>query len=57
MDTAPNVDTLEFVETQFRILIGASTVGTIFGIILLYTLMKISFSLKKEQNLFPWINE
>lgn len=35
IDTAPNENALEFVETQFRILIGASTVGTVFGIILL----------------------
>lgn len=35
IDTAPKDNALEFVETQFRILIGASTVGTVFGIILL----------------------
>ncbi|MFE7062168.1 lipid II flippase Amj family protein [Sutcliffiella sp. NPDC057660] len=35
IDTAPKENALEFVETQFRILIGASTVGTVFGIILL----------------------
>lgn len=37
IDTAPEGNALEFVETQFRFLIGASTVGTVFGIILLPT--------------------
>ncbi|WLR57279.1 lipid II flippase Amj family protein [Mesobacillus subterraneus] len=35
IDNAPKENTLEFVEAQYRILIGASTVGTIFGILLL----------------------
>jgi hypothetical protein len=41
IDTAPKQNTLEFVETQFRFLIGASTVGTIFGIILLPTFIAL----------------
>ncbi len=41
IDTAPSENTLEFVETQFRILIGASTVGTVFGIILLPTFIAL----------------
>jgi hypothetical protein len=41
IDTAPKLNTLEFVETQFRILIGASTVGTLFGIILLPTFIAL----------------
>lgn len=36
-DTAPEVGMLEYVENQFRVLIGASTIGTIVGIILLPT--------------------
>ncbi|WP_226674871.1 lipid II flippase Amj family protein [Mesobacillus jeotgali] len=35
IDNAPKENTLEFVEAQYRILIGASTLGTVFGIILL----------------------
>ena len=41
IDAAPKENTLVFVETQFRILIGASTVGTIFGIILLPTFIAL----------------
>ncbi|MCC3357067.1 lipid II flippase Amj family protein [Bacillus sp. REN16] len=41
IDNAPNENALEFVETQFRILIGASTAGTIFGIILLPTFIAL----------------
>lgn len=41
IDTAPNSNALEFVEAQFRILIGASTLGTIFGIILLPTFIAL----------------
>jgi hypothetical protein len=41
IDTAPTENTLAFVETQFRILIGASTVGTMFGIILLPTFIAL----------------
>ena len=37
IDTAPEENTLLFVEHQFRILIGASTLGTIIGILLLPT--------------------
>ena len=41
VDTAPRENTLEFVEAQFRLLIGASTVGTLFGILLLPTFIAI----------------
>lgn len=41
IDHAPKENTLEFVETQFRILIGASTVGTLLGIILLPTFIAL----------------
>jgi hypothetical protein len=41
IDTAPKENALEFVETQFRILIGASTVGTVFGIFLLPTFIDL----------------
>ncbi|REK71900.1 lipid II flippase Amj family protein [Paenibacillus paeoniae] len=37
IDTAPKEQTFAFVEQQYRILIGASTLGTIVGIILLPT--------------------
>ncbi|MFC7366278.1 MULTISPECIES: lipid II flippase Amj family protein [Bhargavaea] len=37
IDTAPKENALEFVEVQFRMLIGASTAGTLFGILLLPT--------------------
>ena len=36
-DTAPKENMLEFVEEQFRVIIGASTLGTILGILLLPT--------------------
>ncbi|CAG9622106.1 lipid II flippase Amj family protein [Sutcliffiella rhizosphaerae] len=41
IDTAPKENTLEFVEAQYRLLIGASTVGTFFGIILLPTFVAL----------------
>lgn len=41
IDTAPKSNTLGLVETQFRFLIGASTVGTIFGILLLPTFVAL----------------
>lgn len=41
VDNAPKENALEFVETQFRILISASTVGTFFGIILLPTFIAL----------------
>lgn len=41
IDTAPKSNTLEFVETQFRFLIGASTVGTVIGILLLPTFVAL----------------
>lgn len=40
-DSAPKENTLEFVETQFRFLIGASTVGTALGILLLPTFIAL----------------
>lgn len=41
IDTAPKENALVFVETQFRILIGASTFGTIFGMLLLPTFIAL----------------
>lgn len=41
VDTAPNSNTLEFVESQYRIIIGASTIGTLVGIILLPTFVAL----------------
>ncbi len=41
IDTAPESNTLEFVEAQYRFLIGASTVGTVFGILLLPTFVAL----------------
>jgi len=41
IDTAPNVDAQGFVESQFRFLISASTVGTILGIFLLPTFIAL----------------
>jgi Alternate to MurJ len=41
IDNAPEENKLEFVETQFRFLIGASTVGTALGIILLPTFIAL----------------
>lgn len=37
IDTAPKENALEFVAVQFRMLIGAATAGTLFGILLLPT--------------------
>ncbi len=33
VDTAPSENTLSFVEDQYRVIIGASTIGTVVGII------------------------
>ncbi|WP_406944224.1 lipid II flippase Amj family protein [Halobacillus sp. SY10] len=41
VDTAPSSNTLEFVESQYRIIIGASTLGTLVGIILLPTFVAL----------------
>jgi hypothetical protein len=41
VDTAPEENFLAFVENQYRVLIGASTVGTIIGILLLPTFVAI----------------
>ncbi|AYA75943.1 DUF2837 domain-containing protein [Bacillus sp. Y1] len=41
IDNAPEVDTLHFVESQYRVIIGASTFGTIIGILLLPTFIAI----------------
>ncbi len=41
IDTAPTIDTLQFVENQYRVIIGASTLGTIIGILLLPTFIAI----------------
>jgi len=41
VDSAPKENTLLFVEQQYRVLIGASTLGTIVGIILLPTFTAI----------------
>lgn len=41
IDNAPKENALEFVEAQFRILIGASTIGTVFGIILFPTFIAL----------------
>src|SRR5690625_1829117 len=41
IDTAPSNNAQEFVATQFRFLIGASTVGTILGILLLPTFIAL----------------
>ncbi|MGE7999740.1 lipid II flippase Amj family protein [Lysinibacillus sp. NPDC093190] len=40
-DTAPKENTLAFVEQQFRILIGAASLGTLVGILLLPTFVAI----------------
>lgn len=40
-DTAPKENTLAFIEAQYRVLIGASTIGTIVGIILLPTFIAL----------------
>src|SRR5690625_347451 len=57
IDTAPTGNAQEVVETQFRFLIGASTVGTILGILLLPTFIAL-FSraiihLSKERGSIP----
>ena len=41
IDSAPTENTLDFVESQFRVLIGASTLGTLFGIVLLPTFIAL----------------
>lgn len=41
IDNAPEENTLAFVESQFRILIGAATLGTIIGLLLLPTFIAI----------------
>ncbi len=41
IDTAPEQNFLVYVESQFRVLIGASTIGTIIGILLLPTFIAI----------------
>lgn len=41
VDNAPVENTLAFVEAQYRILIGASTLGTIFGMILMPTFIAL----------------
>ena len=41
IDNAPKVDTLEFVEHQYRVIIGSSTLGTIMGILLLPTFISL----------------
>ena len=41
IDNAPKVDTLVFVEHQYRIIIGSSTLGTIMGILLLPTFISL----------------
>lgn len=41
IDNAPNENTLEFVENQYRIIIGSATFGTIIGILLLPTFIAI----------------
>jgi hypothetical protein len=41
VDTAPEENILQYVEDQYRVLIGASTVGTIIGILLLPTFVAI----------------
>ncbi|PIC66248.1 hypothetical protein CSV71_05545 [Sporosarcina sp. P21c] len=41
IDNAPSTNAQEFVASQFRFLIGASTVGTIFGMLLLPTFIAL----------------
>ncbi|MGP4062256.1 lipid II flippase Amj family protein [Halobacillus sp. H74] len=41
VDTAPTTNTLSFVEDQYRVIIGASTVGTLIGMILLPTFVAL----------------
>lgn len=41
IDNAPEENALAFVEDQFRVIIGSSTLGTIFGILLLPTFIAL----------------
>ncbi|HWO76558.1 MAG TPA: lipid II flippase Amj family protein [Bacillus sp. (in: firmicutes)] len=41
IDTAPQENTLSFVESQYRFLIGSSSVGTLLGIVLLPTFIAL----------------
>jgi len=41
IDNAPNENTLEFVESQYRIIIGSATIGTIVGMVLLPTFIAL----------------
>ncbi|RWZ58598.1 DUF2837 family protein [Halobacillus fulvus] len=41
VDTAPDTNTLAFVESQYRVIIGASTIGTLAGIVLLPTFVAL----------------
>ncbi|WP_319004427.1 lipid II flippase Amj family protein [Halobacillus litoralis] len=41
VDTAPDSNTLDFVEAQYRTILGASTIGTIIGILLLPTFVAL----------------
>src|SRR5690606_37661896 len=41
IDSAPETNTFEFVEAQYRMIIGSSTIGTILGILLLPTFISI----------------
>ncbi|UOQ45804.1 lipid II flippase Amj family protein [Halobacillus salinarum] len=41
VDTAPSSNTLSFLEHQYRVIIGASTIGTLVGIILLPTFVAL----------------
>lgn len=41
IDNAPQENTLEFVENQYRVIIGSSTLGTMIGILLLPTFIAI----------------
>lgn len=57
IDTAPTENTLEFVGTQYRIIIGSATFGTILGILLLPTFVAIFsraiISLSEERGSIP----
>ena len=41
IDNAPKENALEFVENQYRILIGSATLGTIIGVLLLPTFIAV----------------
>ncbi|MGE6203022.1 lipid II flippase Amj family protein [Alkalihalobacillus sp. R86527] len=41
VDSAPSSNTLAFVESQYRVIIGASTIGTLVGIVLLPTFIAL----------------